>query len=175
MNKRFIFTNVLFFLTIYLLASPATAVMKGLSTEELTRTSELTMTGEVESVESQWSKDGTTIFTNVSVLIDEVVRGKILQRRITVEYEGGEIGDIGLKVSDVVPMERGEKVLLFLKSGKSKKEGIVYNIIGKGQGKYSIGNDGIARKRGFTLVNGEEAADNNIPVDVLIEKIRRVK
>lgn len=165
----------LYFLMIYLLASQAEAIMTGLSTEELTRASKVVITGEVEAVESQWSKDGTTIFTSASILVSEVVRGKILQQRITVEYEGGEIGDIGLKVSDVATLVKGEKVLLFLKSRKSKKDGVVYNIVGKGQGKYTVGEDRVARKSGFALATGQEAVDVNIPIDVLIEKIRKVK
>lgn len=157
------------------LSSQSLAVMRGLSTEELTRNSEAVVTGEVEDVESYWSEDGKTIFTSASILVSENIRGRVLQRRITIEYEGGEIGDIGLKVSDVVPLKKGEKVLLFLKSGKGKRDGIVYNIVGKAQGKYTIGNDRIARKRGFSLISGEDVIDNNIPVDELIKKIREVR
>jgi hypothetical protein len=92
-----------------------------------------------------------------------------------VEYEGGEIGDIGLRVSDQSPLIKGEKVILFLRSGKSKKEGAAYNIVGKGQGKYVIDADGIARKGGFSIAGGKEDIDNNIPVDKLIEKINKIK
>ena len=73
------------------------------------------------------------------------------------------------------PLRKGEKVILFLKPGKSKKDGIVFNIVGKGQGKYTIGNDGIARKGGFSIMSGEEVIDKNIPVEVLINKIKKVK
>ncbi len=149
--------------------------MTGLSTEELTRSSEAVVVGGVEDVESHWNQDGTSIFTTASVVVEEVVRGSVIQQMVTVEYEGGEIGEIGLKVSDVAPLERGEKVLLFLKSGKSKIDGSVYHIVGKAQGKYLIGEDGIARKRGFALGNRKDVVESETPLGRLIEKIRNVQ
>lgn len=176
MNKRFLVISIILLTMIYfLLSSMSLAVMKGLGTDELTRGSESVITGEVEDTESRWSKDGRTIFTKAFILVNENIRGKILQKRITVEYEGGEIGDIGLKISDVAPLEKGENVLLFLKSGKSRSDGVVYNIVGKAQGKYTIGKDRIARKRGFSVIRGKDIIDNNIPVDELIKKIRKVR
>ena len=88
------------------------------------------------------------------------------------EYGGGEIGNIGMKVSDqsAVPLRKGERVLLFLKSGKSKKDGQAYNIVGKGQGKYSIDAKGIARKSGVAIMGSKENIDNNLLLDELIEK-----
>jgi hypothetical protein len=174
-NKIFLIFGFLCALAFFL-PFQSSAVMKGLSTEELTRESKIIVSGEVENVESHWSRDGKTIVTRASIFIDDVVRGRTTTRNIIVEYEGGEIGDIGLMVSDVSPLMKGEKVILFLKSGKSKKDGAdVYNIVGKGQGKYTIDDKGIARKGGFSLAYGEENVDNNIPVGVLIDKIRKMK
>ena len=70
---------------------------------------------------------------------------------------------------------KGEKLILFLETGKSRQDGNVFNIVGKAQGKYTIDNNGIARKGGFSVISGEEIIDNNIPVDILINKIRNVK
>lgn len=167
---KFIWLTMIFFLS-----SSSSAIMKAMSTEELVKTSEIIVIGEVEDVKAQWSKDGKTIFTSASIVISDVIRGNIAQKKIIVEYEGGEVGDIGLRVSDVSPLSNGEKVILFLRSGKSKQEGVVHNIVGKAQGKYTIDNSGIARKSGFSIVSGEDVIDNNIPVDELIDKIRRVK
>ncbi len=94
---------------------------------------------------------------------------------ITVEYEGGEVGEMGLRVSDVAPLKTGEEVILFLKSGKSKIEGNVYNIVANAQGKYTIGEDGIARKYGFSVISGQDKIDYSIPADELINKIKEVK
>jgi hypothetical protein len=175
--KEKIFTAQILCLSVVFLLflPPSDAIMKGMSTEELTRASENVVVGEVEHAESQWSRDGKTIFTTSSVIVREVIRGEIKEQKLTVEYEGGEVGDIGLRVSDVAPLSKGEKVLLFLKSGKGKRDGTVQTIVGKGQGKYIIDESGIARKRGFSLAEGPERVENDIPLSVLIEKIKSVK
>jgi len=174
MKNIFFTIRFLCFIVLCFLSSSSYAIMKGLSTEELTKASDMVIVGKVENVEAQWSKDGKIIFTSAYIVIDNVIKGPA-QANITVEYEGGEIGDIGLKVSDESPLLKGEKVILFLKSGKSKKDGVAYNIVGKSQGKYVIDAYGIATKSGFSIVDKEENIDNNLPVDELIEKIREVK
>ena len=148
--------------------------MKELSTEELTKASDTVILGEVESVEAQWSNDGKTIFTSAYVAVNKAIKGKLFPANIIVEHEGGEVGDIGLKISDQPTLMKGEKVILFLRSGKSKKDGVVHNIVGESQGKYVIDANGIARKGGFSITGSKAKIDNNIPADELIEKIMRV-
>jgi hypothetical protein len=168
-------TRFLCFIVFCCLSSSSFAIMKVLSTEELTKASDIVMVGEVENIEAQWSKDEKTIFTSANIVINSIIKGATKQAMITVEYEGGEIGDIGLQVSDQSSFMKGEKVILFLKSGKSKKDGFIYNIVGKNQGKYLIGEDGVARKGGFSVIGQKDNIDNNIPVDELIEKIKKAE
>jgi len=151
------------------------AHMVGLSTEDLTRGSDLVVEGTVEETASLWSLDGETIVTRVTVLVRAVIRGGPGLARVVVEHEGGEVGRVGLAVSDVARMTKGERVILFLRQGESAAGGTLFRTVGKGQGKYTIGNDGIARKKGFSVGKGGEAVDAEIPVDVLIEKIKSVK
>ena len=150
-------------------------VMEGLSTEDLARGSDLVVLGDVESATGKWSDDGRTIITTANVVVTEVIKGQSVRRTIDVEYPGGEVGDIGLRVSDEPAMEKGEKVILFLKHGIRPGETRKYNMVGKGQGKYSIGPDGVARKKGFSLAGDAKQIDAEIPFDALIEKIKRVK
>jgi hypothetical protein len=175
MRKIIFYAAFLCFIIMSFLSSKSSAVMKGLSTEELTRGSTVIIMGKVENVEAQWSCDKSTIYSRASIVIDDVIKGLIIQDKIIVEYEGGEVGDIGLKVSDVSPLKKGETIILFLKADKRKDVGVVYNITGKAQGKYVIGEDGIARKSGFSLINGEDFIDNEISVDELIDKIRGIE
>jgi hypothetical protein len=148
------------------------ALMLGLSTEDLARGSEVVIEGDVEDVESHWSEDGKTIYTSVTISIREAIKGRMAERKIVVEHEGGEIGDIGLKVSDMALFRKGERVILFLRSVKSRK---AYSIVGKAQGKYDIDERGIARKRGFSLMGGEGEVDNDIPADLLKDKIKKTR
>ena len=112
--KKAIFT---FALTTFLLALPIAswAVMEGLPTEDLARGADIVVLGDVESATAKWSDDGKTIFTTAIVVVTDVIKGRSVGRKIEVEYPGGEVGGIGLKVSDEPAMEKGEKVLLFLK------------------------------------------------------------
>jgi hypothetical protein len=172
------------------------AVMTPLRTETLTRESSVVLRGEVAAVTSHWSSDRSVIFTRAAVRIYNVIRGQMAGTTVVVEYPGGKVGEMGMGISDQPQMRVGEQVLLFLKPGKSfgKWNGQVYRIVGAGQGKYSIGEDGIARKGGFSVIDFEKnemdsqpmkgkvknqpafkdvekIIDNDIPVDVLIKKI----
>lgn len=163
-------------MAILFLSSPLSAMMIGMSTEELTRESEVVIRGEVAEVKSQWSEDGESIITRANVTIKNIIKGKLVSDTITVEYEGGELEEIGLWVEDVSPLETGEDVILFLKrSAESGKMGDAHSIVGSAQGQYRISKDGIAEKNGFSVISGESKIDNNLPVDELIDKIRRVK
>lgn len=170
---------------VMIFSSRAYSIMVGLSTEELTKGSEFIIVGKVESIESMWSKDGKTIISRAHIIINEVIKGEQSKEKITVEYPGGEIGDLGLKVSDIRPLKRGEVMLLFLKSKKDQRRGDeislsmgeeeVYQITGNAQGHYTIDHQGVARKGGFSLIQKEDVVDNNIPLNILINKIRGVE
>ncbi len=157
--------------------------MVGLSTEDLTKGSDTVVTGRVETTESYWSADGRTILTRATVLVSEVVKGAPGSERVFVEYEGGEVGDIGLKVSDMAPLVQGETIVLFLKTGSARRAqsveghgaGPTYNIVGKAQGKYVVDERGIARKSGFSVAGGEERIENDIPYHELINRIKSIR
>jgi hypothetical protein len=169
-------------LVLFLFHAPLGALMLGISTEELTKSAELVVSGNVESVESSWTADGKSIVTRAIVVINETVKGQAQGDRVVVEHEGGEVGGVGLKVSDIAPLVKGSDVVLFLKGGASRTplsaQGAtqrVYHLVGKSQGKYTVGDDGIARKSGFSVMGGEGAVDNNISRQELIEKVRSAK
>ena len=174
--KRILFVILCLCIMMPFISSQSSAIMIGMGTEELTRESEVIIRGEVAEVKAQWSEDGKTIITRANIVITNIIKGETISNMITVEYEGGEIGEIGLRVSDVSPLNTGEDVILFLnKSAESRIIGDVHNIVGKAQGKYTISKDGIAEKSGFSVIGGESIIDNNISANELIDKINRVK
>jgi hypothetical protein len=175
MNKKITIILMNAVISILFLSSSAPALMRGLSTQELTNASEIVVIGEIKDVESFWSRDYRTIYTSASVVVHDVVTGNLAGTVITVEYEGGEVGGIGLNVSDMSSLSENEEVLLFLKAGQGDRGNKVYRIVGKSQGKYTIHEDGTVEKKGFTLLDGEERIDNNLPVDLLIDKIRKAR
>ena len=150
------------------------SLMVGLSTEELTRNADIVVVGEVRDLYSYWSEDGKRILTRAKVTVNEYAKGKY-HAEVDVEYEGGEVGGIGYRVSDVAPLTTGESVLLFLKVKQIERNFNVFSIVGNAQGKYGV-KDGIASKTGFTVVKGtENVIDNNIPVEYLLNKIRTIQ
>jgi hypothetical protein len=177
--KRHIIT-IAFFCFWVASSSQAFGVMMGLSTEELTKSSDLIVIGNVKSVESLWSEDGKFIISRAKVIVHSVITGKWDKDIISVEYVGGEVGDIGLKVSDVKPLKQGENLLLFLKLKNGQKQKMVkdeihHTISGNAQGQYTINARGIAKKDGFSVMQGRELIDNDLPLEILINKIRAVK
>lgn len=152
--------------------TPAFGSMVGLSTEKLTRDSELIVTGYVEDIVSQWTPDNKSITTTAVVSVQQFMKGKRAEKKLLVTYMGGQVGDIVMRVSDEAPLHKGERVLLFLSPEKHFSGGAACRIVGRAQGTYTIGDDLIARKRGFSVEADAEHMDNTLPVETLIEKIR---
>ncbi|MBI5641200.1 MAG: hypothetical protein HZA17_12330 [Nitrospirae bacterium] len=185
MNKRYILTSLLCLCTLLFSWGSASAIMIGLSTEYLTNNSDLVIAGNVEHTESYWSADGKTILTKAVVTVTELIRARqsaayVLPASVVVEYRGGEVGDLGMRVSDEPSFSQGESVILFLKSAEPQRKissltGSKFTVVGRAQGKYIVSQDGIASKSGFSVAAGEEVIEDNIKVGSLIEKIRSIR
>jgi len=71
--------------------------------------------GDVKAIESRWNEDETLIYTYITISILDCLKESIENQEITIKKLGGEIGEIGLFVSNVPSLIEGEKVKLFLK------------------------------------------------------------
>lgn len=151
------------------------AAMSGLSTEQLTRNAACVVQGQVVETRAHWTGDGQTIVTTVTVSVSDVVKGEVSGETIDIEYPGGEVDDIGLKVSDVKVPPSGSNVLMFLKPVRIDNFSTIYQLFGKAQGQYSIDENNLATKSGFSLVEGQDRVDNPISLQELINKIRAVE
>ena len=169
--------------------SPAWSMMKAMSTGDLVKLAEMIVEGEVVHTESKWSTDGKKIVTHSVVTISDTLMGSSGQRTVIVETLGGEIGDIGLRVSNTARFSVGEKVVLFLKSAKAMSqvntrqlqiEGEVirpdvYRIVAKAQGKYTITSTSMAIKDGFSVTGETSIIDYKLPLGELKKKIEKLK
>ena len=151
---------------------PVVALMLGLSTEKLTHSAALIVTGDVEDVASQWTADKKFITTTAVISVQQVMKGKLAEKKIRVMHMGGQVGDIVMRQSDVEPLNKGEKVLLFLSPEEELSGGAAFRIEGKAQGKYTIGADRIARKKGFSAQAVDEPMDISLPLETLTKKIK---
>ena len=170
--KISIFTIMLLMLCF---SSVSFALMIGLSTKKLALNSDIVIKGEVIEIVSQWTEGRAAIFSTATVRVEEVVAGSYSKENIEVVYNGGVADGIGMKVSDTPSFKKGETVILFLSPSLKLKKAHAYRVYGRAQGKYLVGKDNIARKKGFSIVDNQESIDNDLPAHELIEKIKGYK
>jgi len=149
-NKNIIAIASLFLALTFFLPVSSFALMIERSAEELARLdsarlaqdAKVIVQGEVKNVRSYKGINGV-IYTRALVMVNDVIKGKNIKKNITVEYEGGEVGDVGVWVEDEPSLEKGEQVLLFLTNSFWRKN--VYYIVGGVLGKYAICPDDTVR------------------------------
>ena len=142
MNKNIIVTASLFLALTFFSPISSFALMIERNAAELAQDAKVIIQGEVKSVRSYKGINGV-IYTRASVVVNDVIKGKNIKKNITVEYEGGEVGDVGVRVEDKPSLEKDEQVLLFLTNSFWRKN--VYYIVGGVLGKYAICSDDTIR------------------------------
>lgn len=163
------------------------AIMIKLSLEKLTMDADAIVYGEVKTIQSQWSMDRSIILTIVTLQIHNIFKGNFINNQVLIQYPGGKVGDISLQVEDTPSFQMDEKVIVFLKSIKDimniKHSPTIalnifqaFSVYGAAQGKYSIDNNRIARKWGYSLLGNEHDKDNELTLSELETRIKvRVK
>ena len=74
---------------------------------ELASGSDVILSGRVIEVAAGWDAD--TIYTYVTIAVDEVVKGWVPERRVTLKQLGGRVDDLALIVDDQASFTRGEE------------------------------------------------------------------
>ena len=88
--------------------------------KNLSEGADMIVTGKVVDQKSEWSSDKSKIYTNVTIQVDEFLKGSSSQNRIVIKNLGGEVGNIGETYSHVPNFANDEDVLVFVK--KSTKD-----------------------------------------------------
>jgi len=157
-NKNIIAIASLFLALTFFLPVSSFALMIERSAEELAQDAKVIVQGEVKNVRSYKGINGV-IYTRALVMVNDVIKGKNIKKNITVEYEGGEVGDVGVWVEDEPSLEKGERALLFLTNSFWRKN--VYYIVGGVLGKYAICSDDTVRIGSSCDENNETDKDIN--------------
>jgi len=126
----------------------------------LNETAELIIRGTVKKVESQLR--GNTVFSEAEVTVHSVHKGAKLSR-VVVEYEGGEVGNTGLFVSNQPRFKQEEHVLLYL----VKSRGEAFSVVGGPAGKVLLDQSGQIKKKttaGY-IYSGIHWPSSGIPVE----------
>ncbi len=119
---------------IFMLMGASNAQTRRLSLEELSKKSELIVTGRVMEQRSEWNEENTRIYTRVSISVDEYHKGEGASENLTVTSLGGEVGEVGELYTGTARFEKDEEVFLFLKKDQKNN----YRVTGSNLGKYKI-------------------------------------
>jgi hypothetical protein len=122
-------------LLLLLVASSAGAsVVVPMEVEALARKADLVVRGKAAASRSAWSGDGRRIQTTTRIEVARLLKGQAPQV-LEVVTPGGEVGDIGQKVSGAAEFSPGEEVFLFL---ERSPDGARFVVSGMAQGKFSV-------------------------------------
>ena len=141
-----------------LIGSPAAAMVVPLSLSELAARSDLIVRGEVIGLESSWTVDQSTIGTDVTLRVLDLLLSRMEpadQDEITIRVEGGAVAEQEVRTSIDPTFEEGDEGIFFLQVYKNS-----LTLVGWSQGYLPIEN-------GMLTVEGETR-----PVEEVISELR---
>ncbi|MBP1779971.1 MAG: hypothetical protein H6Q86_5982, partial [candidate division NC10 bacterium] len=142
---------LLFLLFAFVWAPPTNAtIVVPLSEEALIDDAVAIVLGHVTSIQGNYDHTHGRIFTNVTVAIEDVLKGELPVGEITVRQLGGSFGDLHSWVVGSPQFTRGEKALLFLRADRDGNLRVAHLY----QGKFTVSLD---------LASNEEFATRETP------------
>ena len=140
-----------------LIPTESKAQHKKMSAEDLTQVSTAILYGKCSKVKSDWNKEKDIIFTTVTIIPEEYLKGNLGSEAL-ITVPGGQVGDIIYEVSEMPFFTEGEEVFAFIWKHPSGKN----LVTGGTQGKLKIEKD---KKTGKKTL--KEKSDK--PEEVLLE------
>lgn len=139
-------------------ASVASAMVVPMQLSDIVAQSDLIVRGQVVGLESNWTPDRSTIQTDVTLQVLEVVVSRLeVQEEITFRVQGGRIGDEEVRTSVDPVFEEGDEGIYFLQFDADVRHP---TLVGRSQGYLPI-------EDGTVMVEGEA-----ISVDTLMSRIQ---
>jgi hypothetical protein len=121
-------------------AAGASAMVVPVALPELIAQSDVIVRGQITGLESSWTSDRSTIQTDVTLQVVELVVtrvGLVEQNEITFRVEGGKIGEQEVRTSIDPIFEEGDEGIFFLNFGT---DGERLTLVGRSQGYLRIEN-----------------------------------
>ena len=122
--------------------------------------------GKVKNMESRWNDDRTSIYSYVTISVENWLTKSRGDEEITIKYVGGEVGDIGCWVSDQPHFSIDERVKVFLKLEETGE----FTVAGGGQGKISLSISASSPSPGYSY-SGYHWHSNSLPVKYYINEL----
>jgi hypothetical protein len=138
--------------TISAIVSPSNALSQsGLAvTEDLTQRADVVVIGKVTEVRPEWSGDRSRIYSNVTVLVDEHIKGDKSQQSVVIATLGGEIDGLGEVYSHTARFKADEQVIVF---AAADRQGLL-RVVGGDEGKLTVTKDA---RTGMQMVGDRES------------------
>ena len=127
--------------------------------KNLTKGADIILTGKVTQQTSSWNKDKTRIYTKATIQVNEYIKGNNTGGTVTVNYPGGEIGEIGEMYSHMPRFKDNEEVLVFLKKSENNTD---YKVLNGEEGKITLLNN---------ETTGEKTTNSYVPLNSLKQQI----
>jgi hypothetical protein len=118
------------------------------SPRELANESSQIVRGTITSVKSYWNAEGTKIFTEALVAVDQTYKGAAIGEARVLQL-GGIVGHVNMHVEGALTWRPDEEVLLFLEPNVRG----TFSVSGFSQGKFDLTRD---PKTGALFVQGVE-------------------
>jgi hypothetical protein len=126
--------------------SESNAQVLKMSAEDLTKESTAVLYGKCSKMKSEWNETRNIIYTNVTIIPEEYIKGNLGPEAI-IAVPGGRVDDIIYEVSEMPVFTEGEEVVAFIWKSPSGKN----FVTGGYQGRMKIEKD---IKTGKRMVEG---------------------
>ncbi len=154
---------VLFSVVVSAIVCPSHALSQSAMsvTEDLTRRADVVVIGKVTEVKAKWSADRSRIYSNVTVLVDEHIKGGGSQQSVVIATPGGEIDGVGEAYSHTARFKTDELVIVFAAADRQGQ----LNVVGGDEGKLTVTKD---------KVTGMQMVADREPLTVFASRLRGV-
>jgi len=115
-------------------ATAHATVLRPMSAADLTDQAELIFTGIAVERQVATSRDGRYPFTFVTFEVESILKGEVAGDRLTLRFEGGELGEEYIEVIGMPEFEHGGEYLLFVADNGHA----ISPVVGWGQGKFEL-------------------------------------
>lgn len=154
-------------LLLIMTGTECSAQLKKMSASDLTKESTAVFYGKCSKIRSEWNETKDIIFTQVTVVPEEYIKGN-LGTEAVITVPGGRVGDIIYEVSEMPLFTEGEEVVAFVWTNPAGK-----NLVTGGfQGKMKIEKDKSTGKR---MVTGEGITEDPETRDLVPGQVKKAE
>ena len=128
--------------------------------QSLSKGADVILTGKVSKQNSSWNKDKSRIYTDVTLEVEEYLKGNNGNKTLVVTTPGGEVGEVGELYTHMPRFSKDEEVLLFVK--KDTKD-MSYKVVNGEEGKIALYTD---------KKTGDKVTSSNRKISTLKKEIK---